>query len=152
MLTVEFLVPYLNRTLLILQRSNQIPRLPKDVVRPKIVAGINSLGRGQDNESLTRFIATVAQTLGPDALMKYIDPSEAIKRLAAAQGIDVLNLVRTPEELQQQKQAMMQDKSQMSLVDQAGQLAGTPLMDPAKNPDIADQAATVLSNLQPPQE
>ena len=152
LLTVEFLVPYLNRTLLILQRSNQIPRLPKDVVRPKIVAGINSLGRGQDNESLTRFIATVAQTLGPEALMKYIDPSEAIKRLAAAQGIDVLNLVRTAEQLEQLKQQTVQDKTNQSLVDQAGQLAGTPLMDPAKNPDVADQAAAVLGNLQPPQE
>jgi hypothetical protein len=151
LLTVEFLVPYLNRTLLILQRSNQIPRLPKDVVRPKIVAGINSLGRGQDNESLTRFIGTVAQTLGPEALLKYINPTEAIKRLAAAQGIDVLNLVRTNEELQQQKQALMQDKSQMSLVDQAGQLAGTPVMDPTKNPELANQAAAVLNNLAPPQ-
>ena len=152
LLTVEFLVPYLNRTLLILQRSNQIPRLPKDIVRPKIVAGINSLGRGQDNESLTRFIGTVAQTLGPDALMKYIDPSEAIKRLAAAQGIDVLNLVRTAEQLEQMKQASQQDMTNKSLVDQAGQLAGTPLMDPEKNPEIAEQAAAALSNLQPPQE
>ena len=150
LLTVEFLVPYLNRTLLILQRSNQIPRLPKDVVRPKIVAGINSLGRGQDNEALTRFISTVAQTLGPEALTRFINPTEAIKRLAAAQGIDVLNLVRTPEELQQLKQTVMQDKSQMSLVDQAGQLAGTPVMDPDKNPQLADQAAAVLQSLQPP--
>ena len=152
MLTVEFLVPYLNRTLLILQRSNQIPRLPKDVVRPKIVAGINSLGRGQDNESLTRFIQTVAQTLGPEALVKYIDPSEAIKRLAAAQGIDVLNLVRTSDQLQQLKDELQTDSANKSLVDQAGQLAGTPLMDPTKNPELADQASAVLSNLQPPQE
>ena len=152
LLTVEFLVPYLNRTLLILQRSNQIPRLPKDVVRPKIVAGINSLGRGQDNEALTTFIATVAQTLGPEALMKYIDPSEAIKRLAAAQGIDVLNLVRTAEQLEQMKQMTQQDATNKSLVDQAGQLAGTPLLDPSKNPDVADQAAAVLGNLQPPEE
>ena len=152
LLTVEFLVPYLNRTLLILQRSNQIPRLPKDVVRPKIVAGINSLGRGQDNESLTRFIQTVAQTLGPEALVKYIDPSEAIKRLAAAQGIDVLNLVRTAEQLDQMKAMAQQEVAQKSLVDQAGQLAGTPLLDPSKNPDLADQAAAVLGNIQPPQE
>ncbi len=151
LLTVEFLVPYLNRTLLILQRTNQIPRLPKDVVRPKIVAGINSLGRGQDNESLTRFIQTVAQTLGPEALMKYIDPSEAIKRLAAAQGIDVLNLVRTSDQLQQLKDELQADTANKSLVDQAGQLAGTPLMDPTKNPELAEQAAAVLSNLQPPQ-
>ena len=150
LLTVEFLVPYLNRTLLILQRSNQIPRLPKDVVRPNIVAGINSLGRGQDNEALTRFIATVAQTLGPEALLKFIDPSEAIKRLAAAQGIDVLNLVRTPEQLNQLKQELVSDRANQSLVDQAGQLAGTPLMDPQKNPELADQAAAVIQGLQQP--
>tara|TARA_A100001388_G_scaffold26783_1_gene17291 strand:- start:567 stop:821 length:255 start_codon:yes stop_codon:yes gene_type:complete len=84
--------------------------------------------------------------------MKFINPTEAIKRLAAAQGIDVLNLVRTPEELQQQKQQMMGDKTQMSLVDQAGQLAGTPLMDPQKNPQLADQANQVLQNIAPLQE
>jgi len=116
------------------------------------VAGINSLGRGQDNESLTRFIQTVAQTLGPEALLKFIDPSEAIKRLAAAQGIDVLNLVRTAEQLAQLKEETVQDKTNQSLVDQAGQLAGTPLMDPSRNPDLADQAAAVLGNLQPPEE
>ncbi len=151
LLTVEFLVPYLNRTLLILQRSNQIPRLPKDVVRPKIVAGINSLGRGQDNEALTRFIGTVSQTLGPEALLKFIDPSEAIKRLAAAQGIDVLNLVRTPEQLEEMKQMRQAEAAQQSLVDQTGQIAGTPLMDPEKNPDLAEQAAAAIQQLSPPQ-
>jgi thioester reductase-like protein len=138
--------------LLILQRSNQRPRLPKDVVRPKIVAGINSLGRGQDNESLTRFIGTVAQTLGPEALMKFIDPSEAIKRLAAAQGIDVLNLVRTPEQLNELNQARQQEMTNKSIVDQAGQLAGTPLMDPEKNPQLAEQASAAIQNFNSPQE
>ena len=66
--------------------------------------------------------------------MKYIDPSEAIKRLAA-QGIDVLNLVRTAEQLEQMKQASQQDMTNKSLVDQAGQLAGTPLMDPEESRD-----------------
>ena len=140
LLTVEFLVPYLNRTLLILQRTNQLPKIPKEYVRPKIVAGINALGRGQDREALTMFIGTIAQTLGPDALMRYINPDEAIKRLAAAQGIDVLNLVKTPQQLEQETQQAQQDAVQKSLVDQAGQLAGTPLLDPSKNPDAMDQA------------
>jgi len=161
LLTVEFLVPYLNRTLLILQRSNQIPRLPKDMVRPKIVAGINSLGRGQDNESLTRFMATVAQTLGAEALIKYVNPAEAITRLAAAQGIDVLNLIKTPEQLEQDKQMLMAQQAQQELVKQTGQLAGTPLMDPTKNPELSDQATALASNMlgaatppmeEPPQE
>ena len=152
LLTVEFLIPYLNRTMLILQRSNQIPKLPKELVRPKIVAGINSLGRGQDNESLTRFVATVGQTLGPEALMKYIDPTEAIKRLAAAQGIDILNLVRTPEQLEQMQEQAQSDAANQSLINQAGQLAGTPLMDPSKNPQIAEQAQAAIQNIAPPQE
>ena len=158
LLTVEFLVPYLNRTLLILQRSNQIPKLPKDVVRPKIVAGINSLGRGQDNEALTRFMGTIAQTLGPEALVKFIDPSEAINRLAAAQGIDVLNLIKTPEQLEAMKQEQMQMMSQQELVKQTGQLAGTPLMDPSKNPELAEQASAAIQSIsggdtpEPPQE
>jgi len=101
---------------------------------------------------LTRFIATIAQTLGPEALVKFIDPSEAIKRLAAAQGIDVLNLVRTADQLAQLKQESVQDQTNKSLVDQAGQLAGTPLLDPSKNPELTEQAAAVLGNIQPPQE
>ena len=139
LLTVEFLIPYLNRTLLVLQRSNQIPKLPKDIVRPTIVAGINALGRGQDRESLTQFIGTIAQTLGPEALMKYVEPLEAIRRLAAAQGIDVLNLIKTPEQLQEEMAQQQQQMQQKALLDQAGQLAGTPLMDPQKNPQLAEQ-------------
>ena len=136
LLTIEFLIPYLNRTLLVLQRSNEIPKLPKDIVRPTIVAGVNALGRGQDRESLTQFIGTIAQTLGPEALMQFINPSEAIKRLAAAQGIDILNLVKTEQQMQEEMQMQQQAQVQQSLVDQAGQLAGTPIMDPSKNPQM----------------
>ena len=152
LLTVEFLIPYLNRTLLVLQRSNQIPRLPKDFVRPTIVAGVNALGRGQDRESLTQFIGTIAQTLGPEALMQYIDPSEAIKRLAAAQGIDILNLIKTEEQLQAAMQEQQQAAQQQALVGQAGQLASSPLMDPEKNPGGIEQAAEQLGLMQDVQQ
>jgi len=139
LLTIEFLVPYLNRTLLVLQRSNQIPKLPKDLVRPKIVAGVNALGRGQDREALTTFIQTIAQTLGPEALMKYVNPSEAIKRLAAAQGIDVLQLIKSQEELQQEMEAQQNAQANQSLIDQAGQLASAPALDPSKQPQPPEQ-------------
>ena len=145
LLVIEFLIPYLNRTLLVLQRSNQIPKLPKDIVRPTIVAGVNALGRGQDRESLTAFVGTIAQTLGPEALVQYLNPLEAIKRLAAAQGIDVLNLVKTEQQLAEEQQAAQQQAAQQSLVDQAGQMTGSPLMDPTKNPQLMDEE-------QPPME
>ena len=102
LLTTEFLVPYLNRTLFFLQQKGVLPKIPKDLVRPTVVAGVNALGRGQDYQSLTQFITTIAQTMGPEAIQRYIDPSEYIKRLAAAQGIDTLNLVKTQEQMQQE--------------------------------------------------
>ena len=136
LLTVEFLEPYLNRTLHILQRNKEIPKIPKDAVRPQIIAGVNALGRGQDEESLIRFATTLSQTVGPEMMIKYLDPGEYVKRLAAAQGIDALNLVKSPETMAQEKQQQMQEMQQAELTKQAGQLAGTPMMDPSKNPAV----------------
>ena len=145
LLTVSFLIPYLSRTLLVLQRSNEIPKLPKDIVRPTIVAGINALGRGQDRESLTQFVGTIAQTLGPEALMKYLNAEEAIKRLAAAQGIDVLNLVKSQEQMAQEQEQMMAAQQQQTLLEQTGQLANSKLADGQNLQDLGDA-------MQPPQQ
>jgi len=152
LLTVEFLEPYLRRTLLVLQRSNQIPKLPKDLVRPKIVAGVNALGRGQDREALTTFITTIAQTLGPESLMKFVNPDEAIKRLAAAQGIDYLNLIKSQEQLQQEAQQQQNAQANQSLVGQAGSLASSPMLDPSKNPDAKEDFQSLIGGMQQPPE
>jgi len=137
LLTVEFLIPYLNRTLHILQRNKDLPKIPKDVVRPQIIAGVNALGRGQDQQTLVQFAQTLASTMGPEIMAKFLDPGEYVKRLAAASGIDVLNLVKTPETMAQEKQAQQQQMMQQELVKQAGQFAGTPMMDPSKNEGMA---------------
>jgi hypothetical protein len=89
-------------------------------------------------------------------LLKYINPSEAIKRLAAAQGIDVLNLVKSEQQLQQDLQEAQQMRAQQSLTDQAGQLAGTPLMDASKDPEAKDRIDAISQGLgqaaqQPPE-
>ena len=68
-------------------------------------------------------------------------------------GIDVLNLVKTPEQLEQATQQMLQQKAQQTILSQTGQLAGTPLMNPEKNPELADQASAVISQFtQPPEQ
>ncbi len=141
LLTTSFLIPYLDRTLLVLQRTNELPKLPKDMIRPAIVAGVNALGRGQDREALTMFMQTIAQTVGPEALIQYINPMEAIKRLAAAQGIDVLNLVKTEEQLGEDKEEKMQNQQNQTLLEQAGQFANSPMADPSK-----------LQQAQPPEQ
>ena len=115
--------------MLVLQRTNELPKIPKEIIRPAIVAGVNALGRGQDREALTMFMQTVAGTIGPEMMMKFINPMEAIKRLAAAQGIDVLNLVKTEEQLGNEKEEMEQKQQQATLLQQAGQLANSKLVD-----------------------
>ena len=88
--------------------------------------------------------------------MRYINPSEAIKRLAAAQGIDILNLVKTEQQLQQEQENQVQQQQNQELLSQAGQLAGTPLLDPSKNPDAVEQfqgmAANAMNAMQQPPE
>ena len=159
LLTVEFLIPYLNRTLHILQRTNQIPKLPKDIVRPQIVAGVNAIGRGQDQQSLVQFAQTLAQTMGPEIMAKFLDPGEYVKRLAAAQGIDVLNLVKTPETMANEAQQQQQQMQQMEMLKQAGQFANSPMADPSKNEGMGnmlkdgyDQAQNGNTEGEPPTE
>ena len=139
LLTVEFLVPYLNRKLSVFQKTGEIPRIPKGMVKPIIVAGINSLGRGQDVQALGQFLQTIAQTMGPEAIATYINAEEVVKRLAAAQGIDVLNLVKSMQEVQEEQQQAAAQQAEMEAIKQTPNLMKAPMMDPTKNPNIAQQ-------------
>ena len=142
LLTVEFLVPYLNRKLSIFQKTGEIPRIPKGMVKPIIVAGINSLGRGQDVQALGAFLQTIAQTMGPEAITTYINPEEVVKRLAAAQGIDVLNLVKSMEERQQEEQQAAAQQAEQTAIEGTPALMNSPMMDPSKNPQILEGQST----------
>jgi hypothetical protein len=123
------------------------------MVKPTIVAGINSLGRGQDVQALGQFMQTIGQTMGPEAIQQYINPEELIKRLAAAQGIDVLNLVKSMQEIQGEKQQAQQQAMQMEQMKQAPNMAKTPMQDPSKNPALeAELQAQIPEDQQQPPE
>lgn len=136
LLTVEFLVPYLSRKLDQLQKSRAIPKLPNDLVKPTIVAGINALGRGADRESLTEFLQTLSQTMGPEALQTYINPEEVIRRLAGSMGIDQLGLVKGMDQVKNEQQEQMQQQAAMdqdlALTKQAAQLQQQQPNDPSQ--------------------
>jgi len=152
LLTSEFLLPYLNRILSQFQKQGKIPRLPKDIVKPTLVAGINALGRNQDAESLGQFLTIVSTTMGPEAVQKYINPEEVVKRLAAAQGIDTLNLVKSMQEVQQKDDQMRQQAMQMEEMKQQPQMMNTPIMDPSKNAALAAEIAPEGEQQTPPEQ
>ena len=129
-LTQEFQLPYLKRRMHMLVRSGKAPKLPEKLVKPKIVTGVQGLGRGNDRNKLIEFIGTVSQALGPDIMRQYMNVDEAIKRLANSIGIDTANLVKTQEEIQAEMQAMQQQQ----LIQHLGPAAlGSPLLDPKNN-------------------
>ena len=129
-LTQEFQLPYLKRRMHMLVRSGKAPKLPEKLVKPKIVTGVQGLGRGNDRNKLIEFIGTVAQALGPEVMQRFVNMDEAIKRLANSIGIDTANLVKTQEEIQAEMQAMQQQQ----LIQHLGPAAlGSPLLDPKNN-------------------
>ena len=79
--------------------------------------------------------------MGPEAIAQYINPDEVIKRLAAAQGIDVLNLVKSMQEVQNEQQQQAQQAAEMEAVKGAPNMMKAPMLDPSKNPGLEQQLA-----------
>ena len=140
-LTSDLLKPYLARKLHVMSKAKQLPSLPKDLVMPTVVAGLNGVGRGQDRQALMEFVTTVAQSMGPDALQKFIRAEEVISRLAAASGIEVLGLVKTAEELKQEQDQAQQQNMTDQIMGQMGQLAKSPMAEQLMNQNGAEEEA-----------
>jgi len=105
-LSQELQLPLIGRLMFVMQRNRELPVLPKGVVRPMIVTGLEALGRGNDLNKLDEFMAAVMQI--PEAVSR-VNWSDYMTRRATALGIDTEGLIKTEEQvMQEQKQAMMQ--------------------------------------------
>ena len=124
-LSVELQLPLVNRKMALMERQGRLPRLPKDVVRPRITTGLDALGRGNDKVKLIQFIQTLAQTIGPEAMAQFVNSRELITRLAASDGLETYKLIKSEEELQMEQQ-------QSAMMMQQQQAAQDPNNDPAK--------------------
>jgi hypothetical protein len=143
-LTTEFQQPYVSRKLGLLTRKGKMPKLPPDLVKPVVSVGLAAVGRGNDLEKTARFMSILQQSLGPEGITTYVVPSELIRRLAGAMGMDIIGLVKTEEQLA----AEQQQAQQMAMAQQA-MAAG--MADPQK---LANAAATSqeMAAPQPPTE
>lgn len=110
-LSAELQLPLIRRVMHLMEREGDIPPVPKGLVEPQVTTGLEAIGRGNDKQRLTTFLQTVAASIGPEQFLQYINPSELIRRFAAADGIDTAGLVKDDQELQaeqaQQQQAML---------------------------------------------
>ena len=105
-------------------KEKQLPKLPKGIVRPSIIIGLEALGRGNDKNKIISFLTTIGNVLGPEALKQFVNVSDAITRLATAEGIDPDGLIRSEEELNAElQQQQLQQVAQNIDPEQVQQLA-----------------------------
>lgn len=130
----DFQLPYLVNNMARLEKKGRLPALPKGLVTPAIVTGIDAIGRGQDLSKLAGLLEDL-KPLGPEVLVKHIKVGEYIKRAAAARGVETAGLVPTEEELKQMdsdaRMAAMVHKLGPNAINQMGGMAQTAMSNAA---------------------
>ena len=137
-LSQELQLPYITRKMSVMQKGKKLPALPKGMIKPTIVTGLEALGRGNDRTKLVLFLQTLQQNLGAETIGQYVNLSEAIKRLATADGIETKGLIKTEEDLQGEMMAQQQ-QAQDAQLQQAGQQLAVKGM-PQVSPEVIEQA------------
>jgi ribosomal 50S subunit-recycling heat shock protein len=118
-----------------MSRDKRLPKLPKDIVKPTIVTGVEALGRGNDLQRLDLFLAGANQVVGPQAVTQYLNVSDYFKRRATALGIETEGLIKTEEEIQQ----AMQQQQMMEMAQKLGSPAVAPAINAAQEQYMAQQ-------------
>ena len=108
LLSSEMQLPLVNRLMEVMNKNKTLPKLPKDVVRPIIITGVEALGRGNDLQKLDLFLAGAAQVVGPDAVAQHVNVAEYFNRRAVALGIKTEGLIKSQEQMSQEQQQAQQ--------------------------------------------
>ena len=105
-------------------------------IEVEILTGLDALGRSQEAQKLDNLLQR-AEALG---LRDYFDESELLNRYSSFEGVNTVNLVKSPNEVEQLRSQRQQQAQQAAMMEGMAQGAGT-------------GAANVVSeSLAPPQE
>jgi hypothetical protein len=121
-LAQEFQFPFVVREIDRMTKAKKLPALPKGVVKPVIITGLEALGRGHDLQKYTTFLQ-VLQPLGPEIIAQYLKPQGFISHVASALSIDPDDIVKTEDEMAAEKQQAMQQQATGMTADIAGKAA-----------------------------
>jgi len=122
-LSQEFQLPLINLLLAKMVKQKKMPKFPKKQIKPKIVTGMEALGRGQDLNKLSQFLEYLAP-LGPEVLAQKLNIDDYMDRLGASLGIDTSGLIKTDEQIQQEQAEAQQAQQAQLEQQQQAQLMG----------------------------
>lgn len=109
-LSQEFQLPLIKLLWKQLVDQGSIPKLPDAAVAPQITTGLEALGRNHKMAKLRNFLQDIA-VLGEGVVAEYIRPSEYMQRAAENYGLDIEGLVRSEEEVAQNRQQQMRQQA-----------------------------------------
>ena len=81
------------------------------ITTPSITTGIGAISRERDFQNLNTMLQSTAQ-LGPEVLMKYMKIEAYLAKVATALGMEPDEIIKTPQQIQQEEQAMQQMQQQ----------------------------------------
>ena len=119
-LTQELQLPLVR---LLLQSSNI--KLPKGLVEPAIVTGVEALGRGHDYNKLVQFAQTLQQLLGPEIFAQYTNVAAVIDQVGTSLGIETQSIIKSQEQMMQEQQAAQEQQLMQQGLGAAAQAGGT---------------------------
>lgn len=104
-----------------MQSNGQLPDFGEfgSRIAPTIVTGVDALGRGHDLANLTQAMTILSQF--PE-VMQSVNQSNLALRVFTSAHIDPTGLIKTPEQIEQERQAQMQMYQQQVATDTAGQV------------------------------
>lgn len=117
-LSQELQLPLVRRTITQLQNMGMLEGWADGTVEPSITTGIEALGRGQDLDKLDAFLRYLVEL--PEGA-EYMKIGGLLKTIATALSIDVTDIVKSAEEVQQERIQRQQAEMAQSV---APQLAG----------------------------
>lgn len=140
-LSQEYQLPYVMRVIDRLTRMKRLPALPEGVAKPTIVTGLEALGRGHDLSKYDMLLKALAP-LGPEVLAQYMNVGDYITRIGTALGIDLDGLVKTGEQIQQERAEAQQQQQQQMMAQMAEKAV----------PAVAKEGASAVRQAVQPQE
>jgi len=113
LLSASFQFPLVRIILEKLETKGELPAMPEDSIRPQIVTGLEGLGRSDDLNRLTEFLNDIQMLAQAQGVQAEMNTGEVIRRVGAARGIEMANLLKTDEQKQQEaEQAEKQMKEE----------------------------------------
>ena len=106
-----------------MERLGKIKPIPDDLFDTSIVTGLEALGRTRNLQKKLSFIQTLTNSLTPELTLQQLNVPVFIKGVMTDMQLDMPGLVKTEEQLAQEKEQAMQMQQAQMMAQYAGPAA-----------------------------